>query len=166
MGLNSLFLKMGVSDKLAGDMSLFLVLVAISLMFGMFVGRFRLANILINIYIAAAILTAVPESFLNFHANSNLLLFLFLLTVLTIIGDSLFDIHIPSSGSGFFGRLVVMSFLEVGLIFSVIISMTPSDKLLEYVSQNMYQYFASPSAKIFWMIAPLAFLFFINRRSK
>jgi len=166
MGLNSIFLKMGISDKLAGDMSLFLILVAISLMFGMFVGRFRLANILINVYIAAAILMVIPESFLNLYANSNLLLFMLLLTVLTIIGDSLFDIHIPSSGSGFFGRLVVMSFLEVGLIFSVIISMVPSDKLLEYVSQNMYQYFASPSARIFWMTAPLVFLFFINKRSK
>jgi len=164
--LNSLFLKMGISDKLAGDMSLFLVLVAISLMFGMFVGRFRLANILINIYIALAILVVIPEDFLSLYANADLLIFLLLLTALTIAGDNLFDIHISSSGSGFFWRLMVMSFLEVGLIFSVIISMVPSDKLLEYVSQNMYQYFASPSARIFWMIAPLAFLFFINKRSK
>lgn len=166
MGLNSIFLKMGVSDKLAGDMSLFLVLAAVSLMFGMFVGRFRLANILINVYIAVVILTVIPENFLSFHPNSNLLLFLLLLTALTILGDNLFDIHIPISRSGFFGRLVVMSFLEVGLIFSVIISMIPLDELLKYVSQSMYQYFASSPAKFFWMVAPLAFLFFINKKSK
>jgi len=166
MRLSSFFLKMGVPDKLAGDLSLFLVLVAISLMFGMFVGRFRLANILINIYIALAILTVIPKDFLSLYANSDLLIFLLLLTVLTIAGDNLFDIHISSSGSGFFWRLVVMSFLEVGLIFSIIISMIPSSKLLEYVSQNMYQYFASPSAKVFWMAAPLVFLFFINKKAK
>ena len=166
MGLNSLFLKIGFSDKLAGDASLFLVLVAISIVFGMFVGRFRLINILINIYIALAILSIIPDNLLKFNENSEPLLFLLIVISLTLVGDYLFDIHISSSGSGFFWRLVVMSFLEMGLIFSVISSMIPSEKLLEYFSQNMYQYFASSSARVFWIIAPLAFLFFINKRSK
>lgn len=164
--MNSIFLKMGFSDKLAGDISLFLVLVAISVAFGMFVGRFRLINILINIYIALAILSVIPENLLKFHENSEPFLFLLIVVLLTLIGDYLFDIHISSSGSGFFWRLVVMSFLEMGLIFSVVISLMPQDKLLEYVSQNAYQYFASPAAKTFWIIIPLTFLFFINKRAK
>lgn len=164
--MNSIFLKMGFSDKLAGDVSLFLVLAAISLAFGMFVGRFRLINILINIYIALAILSIIPENFLKFNENSEPFLFLLIVIILTLVGDYLFDIHISNSGSGFFWRLVVMSFLEVGLISSIVMSLIPQDKLLGYVSQNMYQYFASPAAKAFWVIIPLTFLFFINKKER
>jgi len=159
-----LFTKIGLAESLAGDISFLIFFVFVSVAFGMFIGRFRLINVLINIYIAIAILTVIPKEILESISLVALFVFIISVIILTIIDSHLFDIHIVGSRGSFFWRLFVMSFFEIGLIFSVLISLWGSKIMLDYVSPDIYNAFASSYARIFWMLAPLFVLVFINKK--
>lgn len=164
--LEDLFIKFGLSKILAGDISFLIFFILISIGFGMFIGRFRLINVLINIYIAIAILTVMPKEVFSPYSLAALFFFVVAVIVLTMIDSHLFDIHISGSGGSFFWRLFVMSFFEAGLIFSVLISFWDKTMLLKFISIDIYNLFVSQYARIFWMMAPLAVLFFINKKEK
>lgn len=164
--LEDLFLKLGLSDILAKDISFLIFFILISIAFGMFVGRFRLINVLINVYIAIAILTVMPKEIFSPYSLAALFFFAVAVIVLTMIDSHLFDIHISGSGGSFFWRLFVMSFFEAGLIFSVFISFWEKEALLKVISSDIYNLFVSQIARIFWMLAPLVVLFFINKKEK
>jgi len=164
--LEDLFIKFGLSKILAGDISFLIFFILISIGFGMFIGRFRLINVLINVYIAIAILTVMPKDIFSPYSLAALFFFVVAVIVLTMIDSHLFDIHISGSGGSFFWRLFVMSFFEAGLIFSVLISFWDKTMLLKFISIDIYNLFVSQYARIFWMMAPLAVLFFINKKEK
>jgi hypothetical protein len=167
MAVSTFFTSLGLPEKISGDISLFLVLALVSVGLGMYIGRFRLVNVLINIYIATAILGVIPEKWLSGSDILQAIYFLVSVVFLTIIGDYLFDIHISNTvPSGFFWRLLVMSFLEMGLAFSIVISLLPKKMVLQYISEGSLVYFASPYAQIFWMIIPLVFLLFLSKRGR
>lgn len=161
-----LFMKFGLAENLAGDISFLIFFLLVSIGFGMFIGRYRLINVLINAYIAIAILTVIPMEILDPTSLAALFVFVAAVIVLTMIDSHLFDIHISGSGGSFFWRLFVMSFFEAGLIFSVLISFWGRETMLKYISADIYNLFASPYARIFWMLAPLFILFFINKKEK
>lgn len=164
--LEDLFLKFGLPDIFAKDISFMIFFILLSIGFGMLVGRFRLINVLINVYIAIAILTVMPKEVFSPHSIVALLFFVVAVIVLTMIDSHLFDIHISGSGGSFFWRLFVMSFFEAGLIFSVLMSFWDKETLLNFISMNIYVLFVSMYARIFWMMAPLFILFFINKKEK
>lgn len=164
--LEDVFVKFGLSDILAKDISFLIFFILLSVAFGMFIGRFRLINVLINVYIAIAILTVMPKEIFSPYSLAALFFFVAAVIVLTMIDSHLFDIHISGSGGSFFWRLFVMSFFEAGLIFSVFISFWDKTTLLKIISSDIYSLFVSPYARIFWMLAPLAVLFFINKKEK
>ncbi|MGW8185382.1 MAG: hypothetical protein ACWGHO_04720 [Candidatus Moraniibacteriota bacterium] len=164
--LEDLFIKFGLSKILAGDISFLIFFILISIGFGMFIGRFRLINVLINVYIAIAVLTVMPKEIFSPYSLAALFFFVVAVIVLTMIDSHLFDIHISGSGGSFFWRLFVMSFFEAGLIFSVLISFWDKTTLLKFISTDIYNLYVSQYARIFWMMAPLAVLFFINKKEK
>jgi hypothetical protein len=161
-----LFMRFGLAENLAVDISFLIFFLLVSIAFGMFVGRFRLINVLINVYIAIAILTVIPKEVLDPNSLAALFVFAFSVVILAMIDSHLFDIHISGSGGSFFWRLFVMSFFEAGLIFSVLITFWGRDTMLEFVSLDIYNLFASSYMRIFWMLAPLFVLFFINKKEK
>lgn len=163
MNLATIFSKIGLPQSLFQDMTLVLVIVFISFIFGMFVGRYKLITILINIYVSLAILTAVPEGYLTEYTH-RLIFFFALLIILTLVSKRLFEIYISGSGSGFLWRVFIMSFLEVVFLISITLSLLPKKTALEYVSKTAYDYLASPIAHFVWMIIPLAFIFVIHKR--
>jgi hypothetical protein len=161
-----IFIKLGLSDILAKDISFLLLFLVISIAFGMIIGRFRLINVLINVYIAIAVLTVMPTEIISPYSLAALFFFIGAVVVLTLIDSHLFDIHLSGSGGSFFWRLFVMSFFEAGLIFSVLISFWDKSVLLGFISTDIYNLFVSQYARIFWMLAPLLVLFFINKKEK
>lgn len=162
----SLLISMGFPATMSGDILFLLTFVLISVVFGMLIGRFRLVNVLINIYIAIAILTVIPSEIMSVHSAASFVLFALIVLALTVVDSHLFDIHFSGSGTSFFWRLFLMSFFEMGLIFSVLLSLWPESVVLTHISSKVYICFASQVARIFWMITPLIFLFFINRNRK
>ena len=163
MNLNSLFSKAGVSGNMTQDITLLAVIIIASLLFGLFIGRFKLVTVLINIYIAFALLATVPEKYLVDY-NYRLIFFYAALVILTLAGRKLFEIYISSSGSGFMWRVFAMSFLEVVFLLSITLAILPKKIALGYVSPNAYQYLASADWRFVWMVVPLIFIFIIHKR--
>lgn len=135
----------------------------ISFVFGMFIGRYRLISILVNIYVSYSIVNVIPERFLTEYYY-KVFIFWAIIVVLTLVSRRLFEIYITGSGSGFLWRIFVMSFLEAVFLISVSLSLLPKKIALGYVSVNAYNYLASEWAILIWMLIPLAFMFFIHRR--
>jgi len=163
MDISALLSRLGVSQALTQDISLLIVIALLSFVFGMFIGRYKLITILINIYVSFAITMVVPVQFFSDYLY-KLIFFLAGLLILTLVSKSLFEIYISGSGSGFLWRVFVMSFLEVVFLISVIASIVPKKIMLGYISPTAFQYLASDIARLVWMIIPLAFMFFIHKR--
>lgn len=166
MFLQDLLEKIGFSTSFSGDVALVVLFAVFSVAFGLLIGRFKLINVLINIYIAIAILGVIPAEILSFHNSSNIILFAIIILMLNLVDNHLFDIHISGSGNSFFWRLFVMSFFEMGLIFSTVLAMLPAKFILKYISVDAYGVFTDPYARLFWMVIPLVFLIFINKKDK
>ncbi|KKQ51218.1 MAG: hypothetical protein US70_C0021G0009 [Parcubacteria group bacterium GW2011_GWD2_38_11] len=165
MQLDKLFLKFGLASSAAELVTLVLVLLVLSTLFWLLVGRFRLHNFLINMYISLAILQVIPNDAMAFSKNSSILVFLISVVLLTLLNKYLFDIHQSGSGLALW-QVFAMSFFEVVLLLSIIISFLPAKEVTLYISKNSLSYFIDPLWRLVWMIAPLAFLVFVRKREK
>lgn len=163
MDLGIILGKIGISPALTQDISLLLVIIVFSLAFGMFIGRYKLITILINLYVAFAVVTVVPESFLSDYLY-ELILFLALVVVLTLLDKKLFESYISGSGVGFLWRVFAMSFLEIMFILSIVFSIVPSKVALDLISPAALEYLTSENASLFWAVVPLVFMAFISKR--
>lgn len=160
------FTAFDLPKNIAGDVSLLLLFIGMSLVFGFVFGRWKLINILINVYIALAFVGVLPESLFTGSSYLKAGTFIILLIILTAIDKRLFDLHISNAGTDLFWRLIVMSLLVTGMVVSVTLSFLPKVIALGFISPLAYGYFASSGALIFWMVAPLLSLLFINNRLK
>ncbi len=145
------------------DISLLLVITVFSFIFGMFIGRYKLVTILINMYVAFAVTTVVPAQFFTEYLY-KLVFFLALVVVLTLIDKKLFEVYISGAGSGFLWRVFVMSFMEVILLLSIVLVIVPKKIALGFISPTAMEYLTSENARFFWMVIPLAFLVFIHKK--
>lgn len=165
MQLDKLFLKFGLASSAAELVTLVLVLLVLSTIFWLLIGRFRLHNFLINIYISLAILQVMPKDIMAFSKNYSLLVFLIFVVLLTLLNQYLFDIHQSGSGLALW-QVFLMSFFEVVLLLSIIFSLLPVKDVTVYISKNSLSYFSDPWWRLAWMVAPLAFLVFVKKRDK
>lgn len=165
MQLDKLFMSFGLASSAAELVTLVLVLLVLSTLFWLLIGRFRLHNFLINIYISLALLRVIPKDVMAFSQNSSILIFLIFVVLLTLMNKYLFDIHQSGSGMALW-QVFLMSFLEVVLLLSVIFSFLPVKDVLKYISKGSLSYFTDPWWAFAWMILPLAFLVFVKKRDK
>jgi len=165
MNLTTILSKLGISTSLTQDITLLLVIILASFLFGVFIGRSRLMAVLVNIYVSLAIVMAIPASYLADYSY-KILAFLIILVFLTLWGKKIIDVSMGNVGSGFMWKIFALSFLEVVLILSIIVSLTPKKNALQYVSASSYGYLIDDPMKLIWMAAPLIFLFFVHGRSR
>lgn len=153
-----------IPATLAGDVSFLLAFIAVCLIVGVYLGRAQLVSIVLYGYIGTAILSILPNELLNFSLYGRAIIFIIIFFFLFFTGDYVIDIHISNAGADFFWRILIMSFLAVGMLTSIIFALLPKADVMRYFSSGAISYFVSPEAKIAWMIIPLLFLLFINRR--
>lgn len=151
---------------LAGDLSLLLLFVGASLSLGFFMGRSKLVTILIDVYIARALVAILPNDWLQFSPYAEAIVFVGIFSVLFFMDKRLFDMHISNAGSDFFWRILVMGILVTGLLVSSVLYFLPKAAALDFISKTAYAYFASPVALTVWIVLPLLALFFINNKLK
>ncbi|EKE11432.1 MAG: hypothetical protein ACD_15C00079G0007 [uncultured bacterium] len=163
MDLGILLGKIGISPALTQDISLLLIVAVFSIVFGMFIGRYKLITILINIYVSFAITQVVPDKYFSDYLY-ELTFFLLGIVILTISSRQLFEIYISGSGSGFLWRVFAMSFLEIIFLLSIVLSIVPKKMALEFVSPTAFEYMTGDNARLIWMIVPLVFMVFIHKR--
>ena len=157
---------LGNIAKVAGDFSFVFIFLAIALGASFFFGRAKLLSIMIDVYIARALVSVVPNDWILLVAYSDTIVFLLVFVFLLLTDHRLFDLHISARATGFLTRVVVMGILITGMVVSSLFSYLPEEVVLEYVSSTLYSYFVSDIAKMFWMIVPLLVLGFINRKNK
>ncbi len=163
MNFNLIFSQLNFSADGIQDLIFVVVIVLISFVFSVLIGRSRLIAVLINSYVALAILKAIPANFLTTYTSSLLFFFSFFIG-LFLLGKKLFEIRIYGSGSGFLWRVFALSFLEIMLLTSVTLSIIPKRIDSLYVSKNIYQLLASPNAYFFWLIMPLIGLLLVRKK--
>jgi hypothetical protein len=163
MNLSQIFSQFGISSKTAMDITMFLVIVFFSFIFGVLIGRYKLITILINIYVAMAVMGAVSTKILADYSY-RLLLFFAIIIGLTILSKEMFELPISAGGKGFFLRVFVMSFLEIMLMLISVFEIMPKKIALSYISSNSYGYFTAENFVLFWTIIPLVFLFTIHKK--
>jgi len=163
MNLTSILSKIGLSQKVSQDIMLISFIALASFIYGMLIGRYRMMTVLINIYVAFALLSVVPVNFIT-DFSTKVVAFFAVLTGLTVLNRRFFDISLSNTGSGFLFRVFSMSFLQMTLILSIILSFLPEKVALEYVSKTAYSYLVTGWAPLIWMAAPLAYMFFIYKK--
>ncbi len=164
MQLEKIFHSFGLSASLAELVTVFLVMLAIAVILWLVVGKKRLHNSVMNIYLSFALVQVLPVNLISTNKNLSVLIFLILLVVLTLIGNYTFDIGLSGSGLAYW-QIFLMSFFEVGAVFSITASFLGDKQLLQYVSKDALFYFTSPWAKFTWLALPLLFLIYINKRN-
>ncbi|HCP08326.1 MAG TPA: hypothetical protein DIT25_00800 [Candidatus Moranbacteria bacterium] len=163
MNITFLFSKLGLSDDLSQDIMLLIFIAFVSFVYGILIGRTRLMTVLINIYVAYAVVAVVPQEIFDGY-ELKILAFLGILALLTVLNKRFFDISLSGSGSGFLFRVFSMSFLQVVLVLSIAFSFFPENAAMEYISGSAYEYLVSGWAPLVWMIAPLLLMFYIYKK--
>lgn len=153
------------SSTLAELSGIALAILAVSAIFWVVIGRFKLHNALINIYISFAILQVVAKETAALGKFAPFFIFLGLVIFFTMIDSTVFEIHLSGSGLRIW-QVLILSFLEAGLFISIVSSLLPEKQVSRFISEESLHYMTSPWASIFWMLAPLIFLILIGRRSK
>lgn len=162
MQLEKIFRSFGLSSSIAELVTVLLVMLAIAVVLWLAVGKKRLHNSVMNIYLSFALVHVLPTDLIGNNKNLPMLIFLILLVLLTLIGRYTFDIGLSGSGLAYW-QIFLMSFLEVGAIFSILAGFFGDKELLKYVSKDALFYFSSPWAKFLWLASPLLFLIYINK---
>jgi hypothetical protein len=162
MNLASILSKLGISTSLTQDITLLIVLILISVVLAIFVGKSKLVYILVGSYISAAIASAVPAGYFSDYSY-KIIAFLAIIVAMALWGKKLVDVNFAGIGSGFMWKILTLSFLEVALIISVIISYMPKKAALVYVSPSSYGYLVNDPMKLVWLALPLLFLLFFQR---
>jgi len=163
MNLNIMLSKLGLSASMAQDATLFLVILLLSFVFGVSIGRAKLITILANIYVAFSIFSVIPGKLIPDYTY-DVITFLSLIVGLTLFSGKLIEVPFHISGSGFLWRVFALSFLEVVLVLSVIVNMIPKKEALSYISSSSYGYLVSSNMLLVWMVAPLVFLALIHNK--
>lgn len=163
MNLSSILPKLGLAASLTQDVTLLIVVILASFLFGVFISKSRLAAVLIYAYVAFALVSVTPSVYLADYTY-KILAFLIVIVIGTIWTRRIIDVGTAGLGPGTMWKVFVLSFLEVVLILSVVISLMPKRDALAYISVTSYGYLATDPMKLAWMAAPLLFLFLTQRR--
>lgn len=159
----TLLSSLGVPANLTQDIMLLLFAALASFIYGTLIGRWRLMTVLINIYVAFAVVTVIPADLIADY-NAKLLIFFILLVGLTLLNKRFFDISFSGSGTNYMLRVFLMSFLEIALVLSIVFSLVPKKVALGYISANAYAYLVAGWAPLVWMALPLVYMFFMYRK--
>lgn len=162
--ISHFFDSFSLPTKLAGDVSFLLLFFGGSMVLSFVIGRTRLLSVILYSYVALSIVTFLPSNMTSFSPEGRAILFVAILFLLVSTGDTLVDIHISNSSSKFFSRVFLLGCLGSGLVFSMALSLLSKSFALQFLSPVVYGYFATPLARTLWMVAPLLFLFFLNKR--
>lgn len=164
MNITLLLSKIGLSQKLSQDVMLILFIALVSFVYGMLIGRSRIMTVLVNIYIAFAVVMVIPKE-MALDATTRALVFLGLAAGLTVLSKKFFDLSFSGAGSSFLWRIFSMSFLQVVLMLSIVLTIIPKKEALVYVSTSALGYLTAGWAPFVWMALPLIYMLFLYRKN-
>ncbi|MEK7539841.1 MAG: hypothetical protein AAB558_01190 [Patescibacteria group bacterium] len=153
------------------DTFLFVFFLVAALLYGVSLGRDRIIVILISIYMALAVVQAIPDFVLSITINQN---FAFQMTAFIALFVVLFFLFSRSALINTLGEgrhrggimeVVVFSFLHVGLLISIAMGFLPADFVSKF-SPLTITIFTNEWAKLIWIVAPIAAMIVLGRRDE
>lgn len=139
-----------------------------ALLYGMSLGKDRIIAILVSIYMALAVVNALPDFVLNIKINENFSLqitaFISVFVVLFfLLSRSAILNSMDTSSQGKWWQVVIFSLLHVGLLVSVSLSFMPEVFLTKFSELTRF-IFTNEWTKFAWIIAPIMAMIFLGRR--
>jgi len=151
------------------DLMVIFFFVAAGFFYGISAGKTKLIAVLFSLYVSALIFQNVYY-FDAFIKGRNLLetflfraaIFLIIVFLLALLFNKLLP-HDTAPGMKSWPSIFILSFLETGLLMSLIFQLLPAKELFTFspVVQNI---FASDKVLFWWLTLPLVALFFIARK--
>lgn len=141
---------------------------ALMIIYGVTAGKDKVMVTFASLYMALGMASFLPvRDFLPASSGENafalaasLFVVLFALTYVFLGRTSLGDAMI---GRGSTWSVVVMTFLQTGLLVAIFVSFVPAPELGAWLSEPMQVLFAWPVAKAAWTLVPLGALFALDR---
>jgi len=155
------------------DLFIVLFFVVGALLYGLSLGRDRVVIILVSIYMALAVVSNAPylrdfnaELTINqgFVLRIGFFLGIFLVLFFLLSRSALLKI-LGGEGGGSWWQVIILSFLQCGLIISVILSFLP-EETLNNLTPFIKQSFVSDAAKFSWLVLPIIMMAIIRGKKK
>ena len=153
------------------DLFIILFFLGGAFLYGLTLGRDRIILVLISIYMALAVLHAMPflDNIAPVEYGPNNI-FVFRIIIFLAIFVVLFGVLsrctalrslTQSDSPGAWWHVIVFSILHVGLLASITISFIPKE-FHQHLSLITKQWFVGEQAEFFWIIAPIIAFVFIR----
>jgi hypothetical protein len=141
-----------------------------SLLYGMSLGKDRIIAILVSIYMALAVVNALPDFVLNIKFNDNFTLqittFISVFVVLFfLLSRSAILNSLDTSSQGKWWQVIIFSILHVGLLISVSMSFMPPSFLDKFADITKL-IFTNEWASFGWIIAPIIAMIVFGKRDE
>ena len=159
------------------DLLVILFIVFGGLIYGMSLGRDRLALTTVAIYMSMAIVSVAPFVNQTFSAKVNVAGYAFDIKVVAFLGlllfvlffftrGALFRSFLGGEGTGGFIQSLFLSFAHSGLIVAIILNYLPSE-VVQNFSNTIRNIFYGDWQLFWWLCAPIVImLVFSTRKSK
>lgn len=153
------------------DMFVVLFFIAGALLYGFSLGRDRIIVILVSIYMALAVVHAIPDFILDVSFNNS---FAFQITTFISVFVVLFFLISRSAllrtigqgaSRGKWYQTVIFSFMHVGLLISIAMSFLPPN-LMQKFAPLTQTIFTNEWAMFAWIAAPIAAMVIFGSKSE
>ena len=138
-----------------------------ALLYGLSLGKDRIIAIMVSIYMALAVVAALPEFVLNIKVNDSYtvqitaFLSVFIVLFFLLSRQAVLNALAPS-GEGKWWQTLVFSVLHVGLLVSVTLSFMPVSILGKFSTLTQY-IFTNDWTNFGWIAAPIVAMILIGR---
>ena len=138
-----------------------------ALLYGLSLGKDRIIAIMVSIYMALAVVAALPEFVLNIKVNDSYtvqitaFLSVFIVLFFLLSRQAVLNALAPS-GEGKWWQTLVFSVLHVGLLVSVTLSFMPVSILGKFSTLTQY-IFTNDWTNFGWIAAPIVAMIMIGR---
>lgn len=141
-----------------------------ALLYGWSLGKDRIITIMVSVYMALAVVAALPEFVLNVKVNENytfqITAFIAVFVVLFFMLSRQAVLNSLSPGSdGKWWQTLLFSVLHVGLLVSVTMSFLPPQILANFSDLTLYL-FTNQWTAFAWILAPILAMIFLGRSSE
>ena len=152
------------------DLFIIIFFVSVGILFAFTLGRARVLFVLLSLYIGLAIASSLPfitkDTSSKFHLGSVAALKIVVFIMCVVILFVLFSrMGALSSFSGRINPLVILlfSFLQVGLLISILLSFLPAD-IIDSFAPLTKKLFTTNIARLSWLLLPIAAMLLIKKK--
>lgn len=138
-----------------------------ALLYGLSLGKDRIIAIMVSIYMALAVVAALPEFVLNIKVNDSYtvqitaFISVFIVLFFLLSRQAVLNALAPN-GEGRWWQTLVFSVLHVGLLVSVTLSFMPVNVLTKFSPLTQY-IFTNEWTNFGWIAAPIVAMILIGR---